>query len=138
NRIDEIIVFHELTQAEILQIVDLMLDRVNKQVSAQEMRLEVSQEVKEFLASEGYDKNMGARPLRRAIQRLIEDPLAEEILRGTFRPGDTIRAEMDGNIITFRRAEPVGDPLGETLPEVLAPSSENELPPLEEPTVGMS
>lgn len=105
NRVDEIIVFPALNQEEILEIVDLMIARVNKQVKLQELSLEVSEEVKKYIAREGFDPAMGARPLRRAIQRLIEDPLAEEVLRGTFRPGDTIRAEMDGEHVIFRRAE---------------------------------
>ena len=127
NRIDEVIVFHELTQLEILEIVDLMLARVNKQVKVQELHLEVSQEVKEYLSAEGFDKTMGARPLRRAIQRLIEDPLAEEVLRGTFRPGDTIRAELDGTTVTFR----VVNPLDEGMPYVSLTSTDS-LPLLEE------
>jgi ATP-dependent Clp protease ATP-binding subunit ClpC len=138
NRIDEIIVFHELTQAEILEIVDLMLERVNKQVATNEMRLEVSQEVKEFLAAEGFDKTMGARPLRRAVQRLIEDPLAEDMLRGIFHAGDTIRAEMDGQTITFRRGNLLEPPAGEILPEIVAPSDNSDLPPLEEQSVTLS
>jgi hypothetical protein len=75
-------------------------------------------------ANEGFDPTMGARPLRRAIQRLIEDPLAEEVLRGTFRPGDTIRGEMDGERVTFRRLE---QPIDEGMP-----------PPLEEELVAMA
>ncbi len=111
NRIDESIVFQSLTADEIFQIVDLMLARVNKQVQSQELTLSVSPEVKEHLAREGFDQTMGARPLRRAVQRLIEDPLAEEVLRGTFRPGDRIIAEMqDGNVV-FRPANIVDDGL---------------------------
>jgi ATP-dependent Clp protease ATP-binding subunit ClpC len=132
NRIDEVIVFHPLTADEIFQIVDLMIDRVNKQVKTQEMSLTVSPEVKEHLAKEGFDMALGARPLRRAVQRLIEDPLAEEVLRGTFRPGDTIRAEMDGEQVVFRHGK-----IDEGLPTEGAPSDDTGLPPLEEPaTVG--
>jgi ATP-dependent Clp protease ATP-binding subunit ClpA len=109
NRVDEVIVFPALKRDEIFQIVDLMIARVNKQVRAQELTLEISHEVKEFIANEGFDPTMGARPLRRAIQRLIEDPLAEEVLRGTFRPGDVIRGEMDGERVTFRRLEPIDE-----------------------------
>ena len=106
NRIDEVIVFQSLTQPEIHQIVDLMLARVNKQVQTQEMSLKVSPEVKDLLAKEGFDPTMGARPLRRAIQRMIEDPLAEEVLRGTFRSGDVIYASLENNEIIFRPTLP--------------------------------
>jgi ATP-dependent Clp protease ATP-binding subunit ClpC len=124
NRVDEVIVFPALNRDEIFQIVDLMIIRVNKQVQAQELSLEISQEVKEFIANEGFDPTMGARPLRRAIQRLIEDPLAEEVLRGTFRPGDVIRGEMDGERVTFRRLEPIDEgmppPMAEEEPVAMA------------------
>jgi ATP-dependent Clp protease ATP-binding subunit ClpC len=68
------------------------------------MELEVSQEVKELLAAEGFDPQYGARPLRRAVQRLIEDPLSEEVLLGRFSAGDTIRAEMDDGRIFFTKS----------------------------------
>jgi ATP-dependent Clp protease ATP-binding subunit ClpC len=109
NRVDEVIVFPALKREEIFQIVDLMIERVNKQVRAQDLTLQISHEVKEFIANEGFDPTMGARPLRRAIQRLIEDPLAEDVLRGTFRPGDAILGEMDGERVTFRRLDPLDE-----------------------------
>ncbi|MCC6730317.1 MAG: ATP-dependent Clp protease ATP-binding subunit [Chthonomonadales bacterium] len=102
NRIDEVIVFHALTSGEILQIVDLMVDRVAKQVQSQGMVLEVSAEAKELLSKEGFDPNFGARPLRRAVQRMIEDPLAEELLRGNIREGQTVLAEVKDGDIVFR------------------------------------
>lgn len=95
NRVDETIVFHALTTPEIKQIVDLMLNRVKKQVKNQGMELEISEDVKELLSKEGYDPALGARPLRRCIQRRIEDPLSELVLRGEFAAGDTIEAELD-------------------------------------------
>lgn len=130
NRIDELIVFRPLNQEEIYQIVDLMLDRVNKQIKTQDLSLEVTIEVKRRLAEEGFDPTMGARPLRRAVQRLIEDPLAEEVLRGTFRPGDTIQAYMGENVILFRQKA-----IDEGLPIEGAPSDDTGLPPLDEPAV---
>jgi ATP-dependent Clp protease ATP-binding subunit ClpC len=105
NRVDETIVFHPLTQDEILQIVDLMVSRVRAQLTTQGIGLEVTQEVKETLAKEGFDPQFGARPLRRAIQRYIEDPLSEEILLGRFSEGDTIRAELEDGRIFFTKAE---------------------------------
>jgi ATP-dependent Clp protease ATP-binding subunit ClpC len=105
NRVDETIVFHALTQEQILAIVDLMLDRVKAQLRGQGMELEVSREVKEMLGTEGFDPTFGARPLRRAVQREIEDPLSEEILLGRFSDGDTIRAELEDGKIFFTKAE---------------------------------
>ena len=103
NRVDETIVFHQLTKEEILQIVELMLDRVRQQVNTQGMELEVTQAVKEQLASEGFDPQFGARPLRRAVQRLIEDPLSEEVLLGRFSVGDTIRVEIEDGKVFFTK-----------------------------------
>ena len=137
NRIDEVIVFDPLSPDQIFQIVDLMLMRVNKQIQAQELKLELTPEVKELLAEEGFDKAMGARPLRRAVQRLIEDPLAEEVLRGTFRQGDTILAYKDEDKkIAFKHK-----PIDEGLPKALEAGEEGDtnsgLPPYEEPaTIG--
>ena len=105
NRVDEIMVFHALTSAQILQIVDLMLNRVREQLKGQGMDLEASDDVKEVLAKEGFDPAFGARPLRRAVQRVIEDPLSEEILMGRFSEGDTIRAELEDGKVVFRKAE---------------------------------
>jgi ATP-dependent Clp protease ATP-binding subunit ClpC len=130
NRLDEVIVFQPLTKDEILQIVDTMIARVNKQVQTQGYVLETSHEVREYLSAEGFDPSLGARPLRRAIQRLIEDPLAEEVLRGTFRPGDTIRAEMEEGSIVFRRSQKVD----EGLPSEGTTIDDSGLPPLEEPS----
>ncbi len=104
NRVDDTIVFHQLTKGEIIQIVDLMVDRVRQQMSSQGMDLEVTQEVRELLAAEGFDPQFGARPLRRAVQRLIEDPLSEEILLGRFTMSDTIRAELEDGKIFFTKA----------------------------------
>lgn len=90
NRIDEVIVFHKLTKEEILQIVDLMLDRVRETIKSRELSIEVTQEAKELLADKGWDPAMGARPLRRAIQRYIEDPLADFVLASELPEGATV------------------------------------------------
>jgi ATP-dependent Clp protease ATP-binding subunit ClpC len=105
NRIDEIVVFHALNFAEILQIVDLMVGRVAQQARAQGIELEITQEVRQMLAREGFDPQFGARPLRRAVQRLIEDPLAEEILLGRFSEGDTVLASLDedGRLVFLKK-----------------------------------
>ena len=85
NRIDEIIVFHKLTDNEISQIIDIMLKEVVKRLEAQKIKIEIEPEVKSLIASKGIDKNFGARPLRRTIQNVLEDRLAEEILDGNLK-----------------------------------------------------
>ena len=90
NRIDEIIVFHKLAKEEIIAIVDLMLRRLREQMAQHEVTIELTDEAKELLVEKGYDPAMGARPLRRAIQRLIEDPLADFVLGRALAPGSTI------------------------------------------------
>ena len=105
NRVDEVIVFHSLTSHQILEIVDLMLKQVSDRLKASGMGLEASTDVKEVLAKEGFDPAFGARPLRRAVQRVIEDPLSEEILLGRFSDGDTILAELEDGKVIFKKAE---------------------------------
>jgi len=95
NRIDEIIVFHELTMDELKLIVDLMLARVLEQLETQQLDLVLTDDAKEFLGTKGYDPELGARPLRRAIQRLLEDPLSERVLLGEFKAGMTILVGLD-------------------------------------------
>jgi len=95
NRVDEIVVFHQLSREEIQEIVGLELEKVIREVKAQEMHLEVTEDAKALLAKKGWDPQFGARPLRRAIQREVEDELAEEMLRGRFGAGDHILAELD-------------------------------------------
>ncbi|MDQ3670111.1 MAG: AAA family ATPase, partial [Actinomycetota bacterium] len=90
NRIDEVIVFHKLTKEEITTIVDLMLKRLREQMVEHETAIELTQGAKELLVEKGYDPAMGARPLRRAIQRHIEDPLADFVLGRSLKPGSTI------------------------------------------------
>ncbi len=92
NRIDAIIVFHSLRQEHVRQIVDLMLARVRTQLTEQQVELIVDDEAKDFLVEKGYDPSYGARPLRRTIQNLVEDPLAEGLLQGRFHPGDIVEA----------------------------------------------
>src|SRR5580658_5228789 len=95
NRVDEIVVFHQLTRPQIEQIVGLELEKVIREVKAQDMHLEVTEDAKQLLAKKGWDPQFGARPLRRAIQREVEDELAEEMLKGTFGNGDRILAEVN-------------------------------------------
>jgi ATP-dependent Clp protease ATP-binding subunit ClpC len=96
NRIDEVIVFHKLAKDEVKEIVDLMISRVRVQVAEHELQLELTDEAKDLLVEKGWDPSMGARPLRRAIQRYIEDPLADEVLRaGPMTPGSTVMVSRD-------------------------------------------
>src|ERR1700675_4399860 len=90
NRIDEVIVFHKLTKDEIMVIVELMMKRLRDQMGEHEAAIELSEDAKERLVEKGYDTTMGARPLRRAIQRFIEDPLADFVLGRNLEPGSTI------------------------------------------------
>jgi ATP-dependent Clp protease ATP-binding subunit ClpC len=112
NRIDETIVFHELTLAEVTQMVDLMTKRLVTQLEGQGLGIEITQAAKEFLARKGYDPQLGARPLRRAIQRLVEDPLSEKILYKTFNAGEIVVVDVeddpdkpDEQVVVFRAVE---------------------------------
>ncbi|HJM98901.1 MAG TPA: ATP-dependent Clp protease ATP-binding subunit [Acidimicrobiales bacterium] len=98
NRVDEVIVFHELSKSEVTEIVDLMVARVTEQLENQGMGLEVTVEAKHYLADRGYDPELGARPLRRAIQRLVEDPLSERLLLKEFTAGQIIVVDVDSQI----------------------------------------
>jgi len=112
NRIDEVIVFQHLKRDEILQIASLFLARVNEQATSMGIQIELSEEVKNLLVDKGYDPNMGARPLRRAVQRFIEDPLSEEMLLGRFQSGDVIIAELEPGtetVIFRRKSTPDGN-----------------------------
>ncbi|NLM37205.1 MAG: ATP-dependent Clp protease ATP-binding subunit [Firmicutes bacterium] len=105
NRIDDIIVFHPLHREELEQIIDLMLKTLRQQLEEKGIKLEITAEAKEVIYKEGYDPLFGARPLRRAIQRLVENPLSDEILRGRFRSGDLIRVTAEDNQLMFERDE---------------------------------
>jgi ATP-dependent Clp protease ATP-binding subunit ClpC len=95
NRVDETIVFHELSRDEVVQMVDLMIKRLSVQLESQGLGIELTQTAKELLADRGYDPQLGARPLRRAIQRLVEDELSEKILYKTFSAGEIIVVDTE-------------------------------------------
>jgi ATP-dependent Clp protease ATP-binding subunit ClpC len=125
NRIDEVIVFHKLSKDEIKTIVDLLLKRLREQMALHEASIELTDDAKEMLVEKGYDPAMGARPLRRAIQRHIEDPLADFVLGAELTPGSTIMVDRAGDEevkITIipgeeREPEPVTVPAGSDEPE---------------------
>jgi ATP-dependent Clp protease ATP-binding subunit ClpC len=95
NRIDAVVVFKRLTPPEMRKIVDLLVARIGTHLNTQDMKLEITDKAKDKIAEEGFDKVYGARPLRRVIQRLIEDPLSEELLRFKYKAGDTVVVEVD-------------------------------------------
>ena len=101
NRIDEIIVFHKLNDEDIKQIIDIMLNQVTKRMKAKDIELEIDDSVKELIAKKGVDTNYGARPLKRAIQNILEDKIAEEILDGNIKPNKkaVIKAEDDKIVV---------------------------------------
>jgi ATP-dependent Clp protease ATP-binding subunit ClpB len=102
NRIDEIVVFHPLSREHLAEIVEIQLRQVAIRMAEHGYQLEVSEAAREYLAEAGYDPDYGARPLKRAIQRELQDPLAMKVLSGEFREGGTIQVERgeDGLIFT--------------------------------------
>jgi ATP-dependent Clp protease ATP-binding subunit ClpC len=113
NRIDEVIVFHELSRDEVKSIVDLMIQRIEEQLKSQDVDIELTEAAKDFLARTGYDPALGARPLRRAIQRHVEDSISEKILWKEYEAGDTIMVDVETpegkEVIVFKKAERTPD-----------------------------
>jgi ATP-dependent Clp protease ATP-binding subunit ClpB len=105
NRVDEVVTFEALTKEQLADIVELQLARLRERLAERRISLEVSDEAKELLAEEGWDPAYGARPLKRAIQRLVENPLALEWLEGRFSEGDTVRVDAARRELVFERAE---------------------------------
>jgi len=104
NRVDDIIVFNTLTRENLTEIVDIQLANVGKLLKDRKLELQVTPAAKDVIISEGYDPQYGARPMRRAIQRLIQDPLALKLINGDFREGDTVQVDVapDGKGLEFR------------------------------------
>ena len=102
NRVDDIIVFNSLSKQHLEVIIDLQLERVSKLLSERGVKLEVTEAAKEAIMQEGYDANFGARPMRRAIQRLVQDPLALRLLAGEFLAGETVVADRDGEGVKLK------------------------------------
>ena len=127
NRIDDVIVFHELSKDEVTEIIDLMIKRVQKSLETQGLNLELTQAAKYYVVDKGYDATLGARPLRRALQRLVEDPLSEKILWKEFRAGETVIVDVENDAetgepgIVFRSVEGFEPP-----PVELAGAGSNE------------
>jgi ATP-dependent Clp protease ATP-binding subunit ClpB len=104
NRIDETIVFHKLGVEHIGRIVDIQMGELQKRLADRKITVHLTDTAKDLLVNQGYDPAYGARPLKRAIQRLIQDPLALEILKGTFAEGDNLEADAKGEEIVFQKA----------------------------------
>ena len=101
NRVDDIIVFRKLDKADLLSIVDIELGKLRERLLGRKLELHISDEVREYLIAKGYEPEFGARPLRRAVERYIEDPLAEELLRGTFDEAKGVKVELDQQKVLF-------------------------------------
>jgi ATP-dependent Clp protease ATP-binding subunit ClpC len=107
NRLDDLIVFHTLGKPELLQIVDLEIKKVAARIKGKEIHIVLDDKAKELLIEKGYDPAYGARPMRRAVERYLEDPMAEEILRGNIKPGDTAEVSADKGKLTFHAKTPI-------------------------------
>jgi len=108
NRLDEIIVFHSLEKSHLMRIVDLEVAKVKIRVKAKEIEIVLDAAAHEFVIEKGYDPNYGARPMRRAVERYLEDPLAEELLKGNVKAGDRVEVTAADGKLTFHVAEPHG------------------------------
>ncbi|HYL28376.1 MAG TPA: ATP-dependent chaperone ClpB [Gemmatimonadales bacterium] len=103
NRVDDVIVFHQLSREDIVAIVDLQLEHLRRLLADRHLGLEVTPDARQLLAEQGYDPVYGARPLKRAIQRLLQNPIALEVLEGVYHAGDVIRVERKGDGLRFAR-----------------------------------
>jgi ATP-dependent Clp protease ATP-binding subunit ClpB len=106
NRIDEVVIFHSLSREQISHIVEIQLEGLRKRLGDRRLSLELTDAAKQLLANEGYDPVYGARPLKRAIQRRILDPLAQAVLRGEFLEGETVIVDAEGGQMVFRHGQP--------------------------------
>jgi ATP-dependent Clp protease ATP-binding subunit ClpC len=113
NRLDETIVFHPLTQENLERIIEIQLGEVQTRLNERKVTLEPTSEAKALLVEKSFDPMLGARPLRRSIQRLVEDALAEDFLRGKFNEGDTIRIDREGEKLVFTPRTPEAEPVSE-------------------------
>jgi len=105
NRLDDIIVFRALTKPDLVEILDLEISKVMERLKARNIILVLDEKAKDFLVGKGYDPAYGARPMRRAVERSLEDPLAEEILKGSFHEGEPVQVSAEGDHLTFSQKE---------------------------------
>src|SRR6185312_7716072 len=103
NRLDDVIVFRSFTKDDLIQILNLEVEKVLERLRGKNFKLELDDKAKEFLVEKGYNPDFGARPMRRAVERFLEDPLAEEILKGSFHEGEPIQVTRDGDKLVFKQ-----------------------------------
>ena len=103
NRVDDIIIFRSLDEKQLAQIVEIQLQRLEKRLAQQQLTLELDRSAKQLIAKEGFDPQFGARPLKRAVQDLVLDPLATRLLKGEFKPGDRIKVLADDGTLVFEK-----------------------------------
>jgi ATP-dependent Clp protease ATP-binding subunit ClpC len=112
NRLDDVIVFRTMTKPDLVQILDLEISKVVNRLKGKNLKLELDEAAKDFLVEKGYDPQYGARPMRRAVERYLEDPLAEEILRGHLHEGEPIKVSSDKEKLTFNQSAPAAGAAG--------------------------
>jgi ATP-dependent Clp protease ATP-binding subunit ClpC len=101
NRLDDVIVFRALSRSDLIKILDLEIAKLSQRLKAKNLRLELDEKARDFLLEKGYDPTYGARPMRRAVERYLEDPLAEELLKGELHPNDPVKVGLDKDQLTF-------------------------------------
>ncbi len=105
NRVDDIIVFQSLTKDDLCKIIDIEIAEVEKRLQEQDITIELTKDAKEFLIEKGFDRVFGARPLKRTIQRFLEDPLAEDIISGKFKKGDFVKVSSKVDHLVFEQID---------------------------------
>ena len=116
NRLDDLIVFHTLEKPDLIKIVDLEISKVVQRIKTKNIHLTLDSTAQEFLMAKGYDPTYGARPMRRAVEKYVEDPMAEEVLKGNIKPGDTVTVQRDGEKLGFV----ISHKVVESIPEISA------------------
>jgi ATP-dependent Clp protease ATP-binding subunit ClpC len=114
NRLDDVIVFKSLNKTALENILDLEVAKIEARLKAKTISLELTQKAKDFLIEKGHDPQYGARPMRRSVEKYLEDPMAEEILRGSANQGDTIKVDLENGTLTFssettKKSEAIGE-----------------------------
>jgi ATP-dependent Clp protease ATP-binding subunit ClpC len=115
NRLDDVIVFRSLTKPDLLEILDLEVAKVVERLKGKQIELALDQSAKDFLVEKGYDPTYGARPMRRAVERFLEDPLAEEILKGNLHPNEPITVSLGDGKLVFNQKTPAAPAAPEAL-----------------------
>jgi ATP-dependent Clp protease ATP-binding subunit ClpC len=111
NRLDDIIVFRSLTKPDLIQILDLEIKKVMERLKGKNLQLILDEKAKDFLVEKGYDPTYGARPMRRSVERFLEDPLAEEILKGSLHEGEPVNVTVEDNKVVFSQSTPTSGAL---------------------------